>query len=200
MRRAKIISFVAHALLVAWIYKVSLDPPPPLSALVKAEIVDPFFVPPPPPPPPPPPKNPPKTPPKVTRARVRPRAAAEAPKSAEVVELPIPPAPPSPPDAPIGETYTMEAYARDAIPVYRPPPMYPERAARRSKEGYVLLSFTIKKNGTIGDIVVLEGKPPGLFDGAAIKAMQKWKYEPYIWNGVAVDVPGMKFKMRFELE
>jgi protein TonB len=200
MNSSKIISLLVHAAMVGWAYRVSLEPPPPIQKDIKAEIVDPFFVPPPPPPPPPPPKNPPKTPPKVTKPRVRPRAAAEAPRSAEVVELPIPPAPPSPPDAPIGETYTMEAYARDAIPVYRPAPMYPERAARRNKEGYVILRFTIKKNGTVGDITVVEGKPPGMFDSAAVKAMQKWKYEPYIWNGVPVDVPGVMFKMKFELE
>jgi protein TonB len=89
---------------------------------------------------------------------------------------------------------------RDVIPLVRIEPDYPPRAASRGIEGYVVVQFTITPAGTIKDPKVVEGQPEGMFDSAAIKAVSKWKYNPKIEEGVAVERRGVQVKLAFKLE
>jgi len=89
---------------------------------------------------------------------------------------------------------------RDVIPLVRIEPDYPPRAASRGIEGYVVVQFTITPAGTIKDPKVVEGQPEGIFDAAAIKAVSKWKYNPKIEEGVAVERRGVQVKLAFKLE
>jgi protein TonB len=45
---------------------------------------------------------------------------------------------------------------------------------------------------------VVEATPPGVFDQAAINAVKHWRYAPMIVDGTAVDVPGVRTRVRFE--
>ena len=89
---------------------------------------------------------------------------------------------------------------RDVIPLVRIEPDYPPRAASRGIEGYVVVQFTITPAGTIKDPKVVEAQPEGIFDSAAIKAVSKWKYNPKIEEGVAVERRGVQVKLAFKLE
>jgi protein TonB len=89
---------------------------------------------------------------------------------------------------------------RDVIPLVRIEPDYPPRAASRGIEGYVVVQFTITPAGTIKDPRVVEAQPEGIFDSAAIKAVSKWKYNPKIEEGVAVERRGVQVKLAFKLE
>lgn len=52
--------------------------------------------------------------------------------------------------------------------------------------GDVVLGITIGRNGEVTNIVVQGGHP--ILLASAIDAVKKWKYRPYVLNGVAVEV------------
>ena len=65
--------------------------------------------------------------------------------------------------------------------------------------GSVTLEYTVDTHGEPRDIHVVEATPPGVFDQAAITAVKHWRYAPVIVDGSAVDVPGVRTRVRFEL-
>ena len=89
---------------------------------------------------------------------------------------------------------------RDVMPLVRINPDYPQRAMSRGIEGWVILQFTITPLGTVSDVSVVEAQPPGIFDAAAVKAVGRWKYNPKVFEGVAVERRGIRVKLTFELE
>lgn len=89
---------------------------------------------------------------------------------------------------------------RDVVPLVRIDPDYPMRARQRQIEGWVVLEFTISKTGAVKNPVVLSAHPKGVFDSAALTAVRKWKYNPKIENGVAVERGGVKVRLDFDME
>ena len=69
-----------------------------------------------------------------------------------------------------------EAHA-DGSPaqLVRVPPRYPSGA---SGSGYVTMMFSLDPSGTPYDSRVVDSKPPGVFDQAALDALQHWRYCP----------------------
>ena len=86
------------------------------------------------------------------------------------------------------------------LPIVKVAPVYPRRAQTRGIEGYVLLEFIVTKTGAVTNPVVIEAKPPGIFDRAAINAALKFKYKPKVVNGEPIDVAGVRNRITFELE
>lgn len=74
----------------------------------------------------------------------------------------------------------------DIIPLVRIAPIYPQKALRMRKEGFVRMSFIINTDGTVRDIKVIKSNPARFFDDAAIRAIKKWKFKPKLENGKAV--------------
>lgn len=89
---------------------------------------------------------------------------------------------------------------RGVAPLVRVPPEYPRRAQERGIEGWVHVRFTISAAGTVKDIEVVDAEPKGMFDEAATKAVLRWRYNPRIENGVAVERVGEQTLIRFKLE
>ena len=89
---------------------------------------------------------------------------------------------------------------RDVIPLVRVKPDYPQRALRRNIEGWVVVQFTITPAGTVKDAKVVDAEPKGLFEEAALKAIARWRYNPKVVDGVAVERVGVQTLIRFELE
>ena len=85
------------------------------------------------------------------------------------------------------------------LPIVKVAPVYPRRAQSRGIEGYVLLEFVVTATGAVRDPVVIESKPPGIFDHAAIQAALKFKYKPKVANGEPMDVSGVRNLIKFEL-
>ena len=85
------------------------------------------------------------------------------------------------------------------LPIVKVNPQYPRRALTRGIEGYVILEYVVTKIGGVRDPVVIEAKPPGIFNRAAINAALKYKYKPKVVNGSAIDVAGVKTRIVFEL-
>ena len=86
------------------------------------------------------------------------------------------------------------------LPIVKVAPIYPRRAQSRGITGYVLLEFVVTETGAVRDPVVVEAKPPGIFDRAAINAALKFKYKPKVVNGEPVEVAGVRNLIKFELE
>jgi TonB family protein len=61
-------------------------------------------------------------------------------------------------------------------------PRYPRAAERRSLSGWVDVVFTVRIDGSVGDIEVRESEPGDVFVNAAIKAVEKWEFEPVVEN------------------
>ena len=89
---------------------------------------------------------------------------------------------------------------RDVIPLVRINPDYPPRAQTRGIEGYVIVQFTITATGTVKDAIVVEAQPRGMFDDAALKAIARWRYNPKVDAGVAVERVGVRTRLTFQLE
>jgi TonB family protein len=79
------------------------------------------------------------------------------------------------------------------------PPDYPQAAITQQISGSVTLEYTVDTRGEPRDIHVVEATPPGIFDQAATNAVKRWRYAPMVVNGTAVDVPGVRTRVRFEL-
>ncbi len=88
---------------------------------------------------------------------------------------------------------------QQAMPINRVEPRYPTRAQKRRIEGYVSLSFTIDKTGRPTDIQVVDAEPKRIFDREALRALSKWKYQPQIIDGKAVEQPGQTVTVEFKL-
>ncbi len=88
----------------------------------------------------------------------------------------------------------------DAMPLVRVEPEYPIRAAQHGIEGWATVQFTITTIGTVKDAQVIDSSPPGVFDDAAIKAVLRWKYNPKVVEGTAVERRGVQVRLEFELE
>jgi protein TonB len=68
-------------------------------------------------------------------------------------------------------------------------PEYPEKARRARVEGQVILQAIIHRDGTVGEIEVLQARPTGVgFADTAIEAVSQWRYRPARQNGEPVDV------------
>jgi protein TonB len=78
-------------------------------------------------------------------------------------------------------------------------PTYPEAALRRGTEGWVDLIFTVRTDGTIGDLSVTGAEPAGIFEQSAMSALRRWRYEPVRKDGRVVEQRA-RLRLRFEIE
>lgn len=75
------------------------------------------------------------------------------------------------------------------IPKSKVQPRFPQIARGKKVLGRVILAAVIRKDGTVGEIEVLQaaGGDCG-FEEAAIEAVRRWRYEPGTMGGQPVDV------------
>jgi len=70
--------------------------------------------------------------------------------------------------------------------VNRVEPIYPHIAAISGIQGQVKLHAIIARDGRIQSLNVISGHP--LLAHAALDAVEKWRYRPYVLNGERVEV------------
>ena len=78
-------------------------------------------------------------------------------------------------------------------------PKYPRTAQRRGVSGWVDVVFTVAMDGSVKDLEVRDAAPKGIFDSSALRAVEKWEFEPVIENGVLVEKRA-GVRMMFALE
>lgn len=64
-------------------------------------------------------------------------------------------------------------------------PYYPHSALMHCLTGSATLTFTIDEQGRTGEISVIEANPKGVFDRAAIEAIEQWRFVPACKKGEA---------------
>lgn len=94
----------------------------------------------------------------------------------------------------------LQATDGEYLPIVKVAPQYPRRAQSRGIEGYVIVKYTVTKQGTVKDAVVVEAQPEGIFNKAAIKSALRYKYKPRVVDGEPIEVSGVRTKITFELE
>ena len=90
----------------------------------------------------------------------------------------------------------------DYLPLVAIAPQYPTRAAQRGIEGWCLVSFTVDGLGSVVEesIIVVDSEPPNIFDRSSLRAAARFKFQPRVVDGQGVEVPGVQYVFRYELE
>lgn len=91
---------------------------------------------------------------------------------------------------------------QEILPTVAEPPLYPSRAAAEGVEGWVLVSFTVKADGMVEEdsVKVVDAEPAEIFDRNSIGAARRFEFQPRIRNGRAVEIPGVQYVFRYNLE
>jgi protein TonB len=97
-----------------------------------------------------------------------------------------PPPPPPPPKPQAPKRIRVGGQVEGARLIFQPKPEYPPLAKMARIQGVVRLDAVISKEGTIQDLKVISGHP--LLVRAALDAVQRWRYQPTLLNGEAVEV------------
>ncbi len=66
------------------------------------------------------------------------------------------------------------------------PPLYPFGAKRKGIQGKVLIRCLVGISGKGEKFKILKSQPKGVFDDAALAAIQKWRFKPGILGGESV--------------
>ena len=78
-------------------------------------------------------------------------------------------------------------------------PKYPRGAERRNLSGWVDVVFIVTTDGSVSDIAVRNSEPGDTFVNAAVKAVERWEFEPVVENGALIEkLVGVR--MMFALE
>lgn len=78
----------------------------------------------------------------------------------------------------------------------RAAPDYPRLALQDLVSGWVEMEFTVTKDGSVRDVEVTASEPERIFDNAAMAAMRRYRYEPVLRDGAAVEQRA-RLRMRF---
>ena len=88
---------------------------------------------------------------------------------------------------------------RDAQPLVRIPPQYPERCMSRAKTTEtVFVEFDVTPEGTVTNVRVVDTSNSCL-NRAAIRSVERWKYQPKIENNEALWRRGVQTQITFQL-
>lgn len=88
---------------------------------------------------------------------------------------------------------------REMLPQRLITPPYPDDALELELEGYVVVSFTVTASGAVQDIKINESEPSGVFEGEAIKAAERLRFDPRIVSGEPVRVEDVVFRFDWNL-
>lgn len=78
-------------------------------------------------------------------------------------------------------------------------PQYPLAARQAGIEGYVTLTYAVSIEGVVSQVAVVESQPVGVFDTAAIAAVQRWRYKAPQREGQPIAVDRVTSTLRFAL-
>jgi TonB family protein len=77
--------------------------------------------------------------------------------------------------------------------------VYPADALRRQLEGWVELEFVVDRAGKPRDLVAVQANPTGRFEEAAMAAVSKYRYEPFVRDGQVYE-RRVRLRLRFNLK
>lgn len=78
-------------------------------------------------------------------------------------------------------------------------PEYPVAARERRTAGWVEVEFTVRTDGSVGDVTVVNAEPAGVFENAALASVRRWRYEPVVRDGQRVEQRA-RVRIRFSMD
>ena len=127
-------------------------------------------------------------------------AAAAAPATATLTPDAAPaasaPASPAPAAAPAASAYVS---ASSLTRTRTAQPQYPAMAREHGVEGWVEVQFVVRKDGTLGDVSVVGAEPVGVFEESALDAVRRWRYQPVMRDGQAIEQRA-RIRLRFAVK
>ncbi len=200
------VSFVAHTVLAAFIYKTGFfirdDIDHIASKTINVFIAEPAPITPPSPHKPPTPIKPPKPEPKKIKKK---KIVTQAPSTKQVFTKPkatkknIKPNPPKviPKEAasPLPVPVKKPAVFVSPKPSYQPKPKYPAIARRRGVEGSVILEIFVANDGRVTQAMVIESSGSSALDRAALKTIKTWRFPPSQFNSLSSYKQAIEFRL-----
>ena len=98
-----------------------------------------------------------------------------------------------------GDDVSFDVSDRDAQPLVRIPPQYPVRAAERGIEGRCEFTFDVTPEGNPTNIQITSCSN-SVFERDTIRAVERWRYEPKMEDGVAQWRRGVVSSFNFSLD
>jgi periplasmic protein TonB len=84
----------------------------------------------------------------------------------------------------------------DKLKIHDEQPHYPREAREKGIQGDVILQARIDTKGNLTSLIPVQGDP--ILAAAAVDAVKKWRYRPYLLNGEPVEVE-TTIKIRFHM-
>jgi protein TonB len=96
--------------------------------------------------------------------------------------------------------FVFESYELDQAPraVVKMPPVYPFKAREQGVEGVVQVKILVKEDGSVGEVLIMDARPPDIFEEAVLLAVPRWRFEPGVIGGKKVTswvVTALHFKL-----
>jgi TonB family protein len=66
-------------------------------------------------------------------------------------------------------------------------PIYPQVAVRKGTEGWAELEVIVDRDGVPREVTVIGEEPAGVFGRAAADAVERYRYQPFVLNGVTYE-------------
>lgn len=98
-----------------------------------------------------------------------------------------------------GGDISFDVSDRDAQPLVRIPPQYPPRAAERGIEGRCSVEFDVTPDGNPTNVRILSCTN-SVFERETIRAVERWRYEPRVQDGVAQWRRGVQTQFDYNLD
>jgi protein TonB len=98
--------------------------------------------------------------------------------TAQVQDISPAPALPLMAALPVAEEFAPAIAAQVPTRLHVVSPVYPHSARTSRVEGNVELQYSIGADGSVRDVRVLHAQPEGVFDAAALAALNQWRFEP----------------------
>jgi TonB family protein len=90
------------------------------------------------------------------------------------------------PDPAVPRRVRVSSGVSQRLLVHKVAPQYPPDAREQRIQGVVVMKVNIDKDGNIYNVELISGHP--MLAPAAIEAVKRWKYRPYLLNGTPVEV------------
>ncbi len=96
--------------------------------------------------------------------------------------------------------FVFESYELDQAPraVVKMPPVYPFKAREQGIEGVVQVKILVNEDGSVGEVLIMDARPPGTFEEAVLVSVPRWRFEPGVVGGKKVTswvVTALHFKL-----
>ncbi|WP_137226898.1 energy transducer TonB [Shewanella sp. MEBiC00475] len=80
---------------------------------------------------------------------------------------------------------------QEQTPLYRKAPDYPMSYAKRRKNGWVQIEFTVDENGFVKSPEIIDSQGGSKFEKESIEALSQWRYAPKFVDGKPTEAKSM---------